>query len=180
MINYSQLHGAVAAGWQLDLLQFRFRSPALTGIRVLRNPTLCSILNSPGLSAIFWLLDPVFFARIRPGFARVPTPGGKSDSPEILFHLALFAANKQASCFCGLTWASGGMADARGLGPRGVTLAGSSPVSPTTTQDQRIICRPAFQAEPGELSSLDRRRFAMGWVLAVKSSGLAQGKTCGG
>ena len=28
-------------------------------------------------------------------------------------------------------WASGGMADARGLGPRGVTLAGSSPVSPT-------------------------------------------------
>ena len=30
-----------------------------------------------------------------------------------------------------LLWASGGMADARGLGPRGVTLAGSSPVSPT-------------------------------------------------
>jgi hypothetical protein len=28
-------------------------------------------------------------------------------------------------------WASGGMADARGLGPRGETLAGSSPVSPT-------------------------------------------------
>ena len=30
-------------------------------------------------------------------------------------------------------WASGGMADARGLGPRGETLAGSSPVSPTKT-----------------------------------------------
>ena len=28
-------------------------------------------------------------------------------------------------------WASGEMADARGLGPRGETLAGSSPVSPT-------------------------------------------------
>jgi hypothetical protein len=31
-------------------------------------------------------------------------------------------------------WASGEMADARGLGPRGVTLAGSSPVSPTIIQ----------------------------------------------
>ena len=36
-----------------------------------------------------------------------------------------------------LEWASGGMADARGLGPRGETLAGSSPVSPTNTAGGR-------------------------------------------
>ena len=30
------------------------------GARVLRNPTLCSFLNSPDLSAILWLTGPVF------------------------------------------------------------------------------------------------------------------------
>ena len=36
-------------------------------------------------------------------------------------------------------WASGGMADARGLGPRGETLAGSSPVSPTIGAIARLL-----------------------------------------
>ena len=66
-------------------------------------------------------------------------------------------------------WARGGMADARGLGPREETLAGSSPVAPTNDHSPLTLTpgadfsfvSPAISAQNGE------EKFEIGTVLAL-------------